>query len=108
MVPRGTDAELVAVCSRHGARAFAEFVQDLELPDTELQQGAALTNALNSNNSWGFPDSNDYDIFAASYDAAVRDSLPGVTGEQEVAYVFAAGNSGGGGGAVVVGRRKGE
>ena len=27
----------------------------------------------------------------------MRDSLPGVTGEQEVAYVFAAGNEGGGG-----------
>src|SRR6185295_12599219 len=27
----------------------------------------------------------------------VRDSTPGVTGEQEVAYVFAAGNEGGGG-----------
>ena len=72
------------------------YVQDLIGPDAELQQNAARTNALISNNSWGYP-LNDYDIFAASYDAAVRDSLPGVTGEQEVAYVFAAGNDGGGG-----------
>jgi subtilisin-like proprotein convertase family protein len=73
------------------------FVQDLIGPDSELQKNAALTNALISNNSWGY-EVNDYDIFAASYDAAVRDSLPGVTGEQEVAYVFAAGNDGGGSG----------
>ena len=48
------------------------FVQDLIGPDSELQQNAALTNALISNNSWGYS-INDYDIFAASYDAAVRD-----------------------------------
>ena len=73
------------------------LVMDYAGPNDVLQRRAALTNALISNNSWGYPADNDYDIFAASYDAAVRDSLPGVTGEQEVAYVFAAGNDGGGG-----------
>jgi len=74
------------------------YVQDYAGPDTALQTNTALTNILISNNSWGYG-VNDYDIFAASYDAAVRDSLPGATGEQEVAYVFAAGNEGGGGAA---------
>ena len=84
-----------AIFSGIAPRARA-FVQDLRLPNDVLQRNTALTNALISNNSWGYPE-NDYDIFAASYDAAVRDSLPGVTGEQEVAYVFASGNVGGGG-----------
>ncbi len=77
-----------------GARAF---MQDYRLPDTVMQRNTALSNALISNNSWGRPGANDYDIYAASFDAAVRDSLPGVLGEQQVAYVFAAGNEGGGG-----------
>ncbi len=85
-----------AVFSGMAPRARA-FVQDYGLPDWVLQRNTALAGALISNNSWGFGGDNDYDIFAASYDAAVRDSMPGVTGEQEVAYVFAAGNEGGGG-----------
>ncbi len=71
------------------------FVQDYRGPDANLQLETALRKIRISNNSWGYP-INDYDIFAASYDAAVRDSSPGETGEQEVAYVFAAGNNGGG------------
>jgi subtilisin-like proprotein convertase family protein len=85
-----------AVFSGMAPRARA-FVQDYTLPDTIMQRNTAQTNALISNNSWGRPGANDYDIYAASFDAAVRDSLPGVTGEQQVAYVFAAGNEGGGG-----------
>lgn len=73
------------------------FVQNLNGPDDLLQRNTALQGALISNNSWGYSGDNDYDIFAASYDGAVRDSLPGVLGEQEVLYVFAAGNDGGGG-----------
>ena len=65
--------------------------------DAELQQMAAVqTNLLICNNSWGYGGDYDYDLHAASYDAATRDSLPGVTGSQPVAYVFAAGNDGGG------------
>ncbi len=65
------------------------------ISDAELQQTAA-TNSLISNNSWAYGD-NDYDLAAASYDQAVRDSIPGATGSQSLIYVFAAGNSGGGG-----------
>ncbi|HTY87248.1 MAG TPA: S8 family serine peptidase [Candidatus Acidoferrum sp.] len=63
--------------------------------DQDLQQTAAQTNALISNNSWnyGVPA---YDLAAASYDAAVRDALPFVTGSQPVCFVFSAGNAGGG------------
>ena len=64
--------------------------------DQELQEAAARTNALISNNSWNYGDSS-YDLAAASYDAAVRDALPEVTGSQPVLFVFSAGNSGGGG-----------
>jgi glucuronoarabinoxylan endo-1,4-beta-xylanase len=63
--------------------------------DQELQEAAALTNALISNNSWNYGD-NAYDLAAASYDAAVRDALPLVTGSQPVLFVFSAGNSGNG------------
>ncbi len=64
-----------------------------EVTDAQLQEAAAKTNALISNNSWGYND-NTYDLAAASYDQAVRDSLPGATGSQSILYVFAAGNSG--------------
>ena len=59
--------------------------------------GGALTNGFISNNSWGYQ-SQVYDMNAASYDAAVRDSQPAVQGEQAMLYVFAAGNNGGGSG----------
>jgi subtilisin-like proprotein convertase family protein len=59
-----------------------------------LQETAARTNAFISNNSWGYDDDNAYDLAAASYDAAVRDALPGVPGAQPLLFVFAAGNTG--------------
>jgi subtilisin-like proprotein convertase family protein len=62
--------------------------------DAYLQQMAARTNAFISNNSWHYAGDNDYDVAAASYDAAVRDALPTVPGSQALLYVFAAGNSG--------------
>jgi subtilisin-like proprotein convertase family protein len=65
------------------------------ISDRYLQEAAALTNALISNNSWD-DGVNEYDLSAASYDAAVRDALPAVTGPQPVLFVFAAGNSGAG------------
>ncbi len=64
--------------------------------DQDLQEAAALTNALISNNSWNYGGDNAYDLAAASYDAAVRDALPEVTGSQPVLFVFSAGNDGGG------------
>jgi subtilisin-like proprotein convertase family protein len=66
------------------------------ISDSYLQEEPALTNALISNNSWGYDGDNTYDLAAASYDAAVRDALPTVTGSQPVLFVFAAGNDGGG------------
>ena len=77
------------------AKAWA---QSYLVPDYVLHEETAAQDILISNNSWGRPGANDYDIYAASYDAAVRDSRPGVTGEQQVMYVFAAGNEGAGGG----------
>jgi autotransporter-associated beta strand protein len=62
--------------------------------DTYLQEAPARTNALISNNSWYYSGANVYDIHAASYDAAVRDALPGQTGSQPVLFVFPAGNAG--------------
>jgi subtilisin-like proprotein convertase family protein len=64
--------------------------------DEYLQETAARTNAFVSNNSWHYAGDNEYDIAAASYDAAVRDALPTVTGSQPLLYVFSAGNTGGG------------
>lgn len=46
------------------------------------------------NNSWGAEESGRYDSYAAEYDALVRDSDNLTEGDQEIAYVFAAGNSG--------------
>ena len=65
--------------------------------DVFLQESAARDNAPISNNSWGYIGISEYDSAAASYDAAVRDALPQQSGEQSIAYVFAAGNSGQGG-----------
>jgi subtilisin-like proprotein convertase family protein len=63
--------------------------------ESELQEMVALTNALISNNSWN-NGASAYDLTAASYDAATRDAVPGLTGSQPVLFVFSAGNGGGG------------
>lgn len=52
------------------------------------------TNIPIVNNSWGYPNSAEYTTASATFDAAVRDSLPEMAGEQAVVYVFAAGNDG--------------
>ena len=62
--------------------------------DQQLQEAAALTNALISNNSWTYEGDNAYDLAAASYDAATRDALPRFTNSQPVLFVFSAGNGG--------------
>ncbi len=72
------------------------FALNVNNSDFFLQQHTALTNALISNNSWGYGGDFDYDLAAASYDAATRDALPFTSGSQPVLFVFAAGNSGGG------------
>jgi subtilisin-like proprotein convertase family protein len=70
------------------------FSMQFTRSDTYLQEIGARTNALISNNSWTYNVA-DYDLAAASYDAAVRDSVPEVTGSQSLIYVFPAGNNSG-------------
>ena len=73
-----------------------------EISDAFLQETAAATNmtvfgrtnAIISNNSWGYIADTSYNFATAGYDASVRDALPAVPGEQPVLYVFAAGNNG--------------
>lgn len=64
--------------------------------DVYLQEQTRKTNAFISNNSWHYYDAAEYDLAAASYDAAVRDALPGVKGSQPLLFVFPSGNRGGG------------
>ena len=73
------------------AEASSNFISD-----QYFQEVPARTNALISNNSWVYVGDSSYDLAAASYDAAVRDALPKVTGSQPVLFVFAAGNDGNG------------
>ena len=81
---------------RGKARLASLFSMPFDVSDTYLQERAAQTNALISNNSWNYANESGYGIGAANYDAAVRDALPLVTGSQPVLFVFAAGNEGGG------------
>lgn len=71
-------------------------VQTASGDDAYLQETASHGNALISNNSWHYANDNEYDLAAVSYDAAVRDALPGTPGAQPMLFVFAAGNSGAG------------
>lgn len=88
-------ASIFALPVNLGSRPFQNFGGPVS--DTYLQETAAGTNAFISNNSWHYASAARYNLAAASYDAAVRDALPGVTGSQPLVYVFAAGNVGGGG-----------
>jgi alpha-tubulin suppressor-like RCC1 family protein/subtilisin-like proprotein convertase family protein len=68
-------------------------INNSRFSDYQLQTAAALTNALISNNSWDYGNgASEYDLAAASYDAATRDAVPYQTGSQPVLFVFAAGN----------------
>lgn len=63
------------------------------LSDAYLQETTASNRVFISNNSWIYFTS-DYNSSSASYDAAVRDALPRVTGSHPILYVFGAGNEG--------------
>lgn len=63
---------------------------------TSVASAAYSAGARISNNSWG-NSSNTYDAVAQEYDSLVRDSQPSVPGNQEMVFVFSAGNSGPGG-----------
>lgn len=69
------------------------FTTLVDISDTYLQERAARSNIFIWNNSWNYA-VNDYDIAAASYDAAVRDALPEVTGSTPILYVMPGGNAG--------------
>lgn len=63
---------------------------------TNVASAAYAAGARVSNNSWG-NSSNAYDASAQEYDSLVRDAQPTVPGNQEMAFVFSAGNFGAGG-----------
>jgi len=58
--------------------------------DSRMQEAAARTNALISNNSWHYAGNSGYDLAASRYDAAARDAIPGEPGSQPLLFVFAA------------------
>src|SRR5712692_390495 len=100
--PPGTNASgsLSNANFRGVAPNASAFVQSIDLitgpvlGDSYLQETAARTNAFISNNSWSYLQIFDYNLASASYDAAVRDALPGEPGSQPLLFVFAAGNEG--------------
>jgi hypothetical protein len=63
---------------------------------TNVVSTAYGSGARISNNSWG-NGANAYDATAQEYDALTRDAQPQVAGNQEMVFVFAAGNDGAGG-----------
>src|SRR4030095_4135483 len=63
---------------------------------TNVVSAAYAAGARISNNSWGNL-SNIYDATAQEYDGLVRDAQPSLGGNQEMTFVFSAGNSGPGG-----------
>ncbi len=80
-----------------------DLIQGPPSGDSYLQEEAARApgrtsrnRPLISNNSWGYL-TREYTSKSASYDAAVRDALPGESGNQPILYVFSAGNEGLGG-----------
>ena len=70
---------------------FAAQTSFSEIVSSAYERGARL-----SNNSWG-NNSNMYDAVAQEYDALTRDAQPAVEGNQEMAFIFSAGNRGPGG-----------
>ena len=93
--PAGSVTPVVASQFRGKAPGAKLFSMPFFAPDVYLQETAARTNAFVSNNSWQYRSAYEYDLAAASYDAAVRDALPTETGSQPLLFVFPAGNSGG-------------
>jgi hypothetical protein len=76
------------------------FGHDGKLPD-RIDFGLVFSNAYAagariSNNSWG-NGGNTYDSTAQLFDSLVRDARPDIAGNQEMTFVFSAGNDGAGG-----------
>lgn len=72
------------------------FTPDFDpgLGDTAMVDDYFARGARISSNSWGADVYGAYDAFAQEYDALTRDARPAVPGNQELLFVFAAGNSG--------------
>ncbi|HEY2083578.1 MAG TPA: S8 family serine peptidase [Verrucomicrobiae bacterium] len=69
--------------------------QDFTNPDyNSMASDAYGSGARVSNNSWGSDVAGAYTIEAQTYDALVRDAQAGADGNQEMSFVFAAGNAG--------------
>ena len=85
-----------------GARLGASRIFDWtgrvsgQLRMTNVASAAYAAGARISNNSWG-NSSNEYDSTAQEYDSLVRDAQPSMPGNQEMIFVFSAGNGGAGG-----------
>jgi Subtilase family len=85
-----------------GARLGASRIFDQsgkmsgQLRFTNVASAAYAAGARVSNNSWG-NSSNSYDATAQEYDSLVRDARPSAPGNQEMTFVFSAGNFGAGG-----------
>jgi hypothetical protein len=67
----------------------ATSAQEAKFIATNYHKGVRI-----SSDSWGSDGDGSYDSDAQSYDSWTRDSQPLVSGNQEVLYVFAAGNDG--------------
>jgi subtilisin family serine protease len=79
------------------SRIFSDTgAQPFGLSYTAVVSNAYAAGARISNNSWG-DGSNAYDAAAQEYDALTRDAQPSVSGNQEMVFIFSAGNSGAGG-----------
>jgi hypothetical protein len=67
-----------------------------QLRFTDVASAAYAAGARISNNSWG-NSSNAYDTTAQEFDSLVRDARPSAPGNQEMTFIFSAGNFGAGG-----------
>jgi hypothetical protein len=68
---------------------------------TDAQEAAFIASNYSSgvrisSDSWGNTGDGSYDVSSQNYDSWTRDSQPAVAGNQQVLYVFAAGNDGSG------------
>ncbi len=68
---------------------------------TDAQEAAFIASNYSSgvrisSDSWGNTGDGSYDVSSQNYDTWTRDSQPAVSGNQQVLYVFAAGNDGSG------------
>ncbi|HEX6884140.1 MAG TPA: proprotein convertase P-domain-containing protein [Planctomycetota bacterium] len=81
------------VFSNSGAGVFNQ-------PTSTRMANAYNAGARISSNSWGYTSGNAYNADTQAHDARVRDAVTGTAGNQELAIVFAAGNSGSAAGTV--------